>query len=131
MEREADIYQKTDVEHVLNGLGETLWVEDELEVVHGSSSILLELTDQTAEGLTDHLLRSVQLCGVGVLPVLVDVEGGGLSQSSLGVPHPASPGWLLLLCLSWLAGDGSEEEGEGWASPELAGEAGAELDKAP
>ena len=126
---EKDIYQKTDVEHILDGLGESLQVQDELEVVHGLSSVLLELTDQTPHGLLDHLLRSVQLAGV--VPVLVDVEGAGLLQGSLGLPRPLSPEWLLLLCLSRLAGDGSVEEGEGWTSPELGGDDPSELDKAP
>jgi len=123
---ERDIYQKTDVEHVLNGLGETLGVQDELEVVHGLSSVLLELTDQTPHGLLDHLLRSVQLAGV--VPVLVDVEGAGLLQGGLGLPRL---GRLLLLRLSRLAGDGSVEEGEGRTFPKLDGEDHSELDQGP
>ena len=103
MEGEADIYQKTDVEHILNGLGETLQVF-------------------STEGLTDQLLSPIQLGGAGVVPVPVDVEGGGLP-----VPRPASPGWLLLLCLRRQAGDGYVDKV--WTSPELAGEAGAELNK--
>ena len=111
---EKDIYQKTDVEHILDGLGESLQVQDELEVVHGLSPALLELTDQTPHGLLDHLLRSVQLAGV--VPVLVDVEGAGLLQGGLGLPRP---GRLLLLRLSRLAGDGSVEEVRAGLLPNL------------
>lgn len=62
------------MEHVFDGLGETLWVVDELEVIHGLSSVLLELTDQTPHDLLDHLIRSLQLAvggghqGEGVRP---------------------------------------------------------------
>ena len=104
MEGEADIYQKTDVEYFLiifywswrNSPG--LLYRDE-----GSSSILLELPDQTAEGLTDHLLRPIQLGKARVVPVLVDVEVGGLPQAGLasltlallaGFSFSASAGWL-------------------------------------
>ena len=62
MEGEADIYQKTDMEHVLMVL----------EKLSGSS-ILLELTI--------HLLCPLKLDGAGVVPVLLDFEG-------VGVPGP-------------------------------------------
>ena len=111
---EADIYQETDMEEIFNALGKALGVDDEPEEVHGLSSIHLELTDKTAQGLTDHLLGAVQLAGV--VAVLVDVEGAGLLQGGLRLPRLGPPGRLLLLRLHRLAGDGSVEEGEGWTS---------------
>ena len=114
MRGEADIYQETDMEEIFNALGEALGINDEPEEVHGLSSIRLELTDKTAQGLTDHLLGAVQLAGV--VAVLVDVEGAGLLQGGLGLPRP---GRLLLLRLSQLAGDGSVEEVRAGLLPNL------------
>ena len=69
----------------------------------GPSSILLELPDKTAEGLTDHLLHPIQLGKARVVPVLVDVEVGGLPQAG-----------LASLTLALLAGFSSLPQRGGW-----------------
>ena len=129
MKGNQEIYQKTDVEHVFDGLGETPRIQYEVEVVQRSSSVPFELADQTFEGLCDQFLGSILRAGVA--PVLVDVQGAGLPQSRVGLPGSSSPGGLLCLGICRLAGDGSVEKGRCWTSAEVAADAVSELDKAP
>ena len=84
MKGNQEIYQKTDVEHVFDGLGETPRIQYEVEVVQRSSSVPSELADQTFKGLRDQFLGSILRAGVA--PVLVDVQGAGLPQSRVGTP---------------------------------------------
>ena len=84
MKGNQEIYQKTDVEHVFDGLAETPRIQYEVEIVQRSSSVPFELADQTIKGLRDQFLGSILRAGVA--PVLVDVQGAGLPQSRVGLP---------------------------------------------